>query len=162
MKKRYNFVLFKKLLSTKEQWLKETKHITVFYRDEYKHNDEPCFGDQYRDLSPEARQILQDEIKNFCEESYKKAERCIEDITYENLRNNIKESGMRIGDFAEMLKMSRKSISNLSQEKVAVSRPLFVISVLVREMHRAGLDFVSIIDNIPLEFKKRKRKNNKT
>lgn len=91
------------------------------------------------------------------EENNKKKEK----ITYENLYNNITSTGMKLGDFANLLKMTRVSISNLNQKQLSVPKMLFIVSVLIREMHKAGLDFSSIIDNIELDYKTRKRTLNK-
>lgn len=93
----------------------------------------------------------------FVGEKYTKKEK----VTYENLYNNITSTGLRLGDFANLLKMTRVSISNLNQKKNSVPKMLFVVSVLIREMHKAGLDFSSIIDNIELDYKTRKRTSSK-
>jgi len=78
-------------------------------------------------------------------------------MKYEEFTRQLGKAGLKIVDFAKLLKITPSSVSNY-REKGEVPKYLAVIASLFGEMAEKGIDYKSIILNLDLQPNKSKNK----
>ena len=74
-------------------------------------------------------------------------------MKYDEFRRQVFKAGLTITSFAELMRMSRVSLSNLSK-KDAVPDHWAVVAALMGEMKDNGIDFLGVISRLDLCPKK--------
>lgn len=74
-------------------------------------------------------------------------------MDYQEFQQNIKEAGLSIADLARLLRQHRNSITNYSHLGGDVPSHLAVISVLMRELARNGIQFHSLLAELDIKPK---------
>lgn len=74
-------------------------------------------------------------------------------MTYQEFQRHIGKAGLTLSEFAELIRMNRVSISNLSK-KGEVPSHLAIIACLLGEMGECKIEFRPLIAGIGLEPKK--------
>ncbi|MGI4732562.1 MAG: XRE family transcriptional regulator [Janthinobacterium lividum] len=74
-------------------------------------------------------------------------------MTYQEFQRHVGKAGLTISEFAELIRMNRISISNLSK-RGEVPPHLAVIACLLGEMAERKIDFQPLIHSIGLEPRK--------
>ena len=73
-------------------------------------------------------------------------------MTYEQLKHNIRVSGLNVTEFASIIKVNPKSIFNLSKENHSqMPKNLAIISTLFAEMAKNDIDFMRPLEQIDLQ-----------
>jgi hypothetical protein len=73
-------------------------------------------------------------------------------MTYDEFQQQIGKAGLKLQEFADLLKMSRSSIYNCA--KTGVPSHLAVIALLVGEMAERGIDYREVLSRIDITPKK--------
>lgn len=74
-------------------------------------------------------------------------------MEYEEFKRQLGKSGLSIGEFADLVKLNRKSISNYSMQG-GVPSHLAIISVLLAELSRNEIEFKPLLVRLQLVSKK--------
>lgn len=72
---------------------------------------------------------------------------------YAKLVRNVTIAGLTMKEFAELIKTKPASVTNLKQEHRQVPKSMLIISVLMREMARAEIDFRKYLECEEYEYK---------
>lgn len=129
------------------QYLTEYKCIKVFLIESQKSKDETML---IMDKDGEVLYQDEEECQFFIEEDAKRK------MTYEDLVFYIRNSGMKIREFASMLNMKPNSITNLKKEGIPIPKLLFAVALLSYEIYQFGGDAREVLE--PFEFEKIKPK----
>jgi hypothetical protein len=74
-------------------------------------------------------------------------------MTYDEFQQQLGKAGLKLQEFAELVKMNRTSIYNCAK-KGEVPSHLAVIAVLLREMAERGIDFREVLSTVEIAPKK--------
>ncbi|WP_281184647.1 hypothetical protein [Trichlorobacter lovleyi] len=74
-------------------------------------------------------------------------------MDYSEFERQINKAGLSIGEFADMIKMNRNSVTNYSSKEY-VPTHLAVIAVLVGELKERNIEFRKLIESINIKPKK--------
>lgn len=74
-------------------------------------------------------------------------------MTYDDFQQRLGKAGLKLQEFAELVKMNRTSIYNCAK-KGEVPSHLAVIAVLIGEMAERGIDFRAVLSEIEIAPKK--------
>ena len=73
-------------------------------------------------------------------------------MTYDEFQHLISKAGLKLQEFAELVKMNRASIYNCANN--GVPSHLAIIATLLAEMAERGIDYREIIEKIEITAKK--------
>jgi hypothetical protein len=73
-------------------------------------------------------------------------------MTYDEFQQQIGKAGLKLQEFADLVKMNRASIYNCAQK--GVPSHLAVIAVLLSEMAERGIDYREVLSKIDIAPKK--------
>lgn len=74
-------------------------------------------------------------------------------MNYREFKRNIGKSGLTLNEFAQLLKMSTNSVTNLSK-KEKVPKNLAIIATLLGEMADKGVEYKHLFENMDIEQQK--------
>ena len=74
-------------------------------------------------------------------------------MNYREFKRNIGKSGLTLNEFAQLLKMSTNSVTNLSK-KEKVPKNLAIIATLLGEMADKGIEYKHLFKNMDIEQQK--------
>lgn len=74
-------------------------------------------------------------------------------MTYQEFQRHVGKAGLTLGEFADLIRMNRISVSNLSK-RGDVPGHLAIIACLFGEMADRGIEFRSLIERLGLEPRK--------
>ena len=75
-------------------------------------------------------------------------------MTYDDFQLHLASAGIKLQEFADMVKMNRTSIYNYGKAG-EVPEQMAVLAVLLRDMHERGVDYREVLGRNGIEVPKR-------
>lgn len=86
---------------------------------------------------------------------------CIMKDDYAQLTRNVTIAGITIKEFADLIRVKPASVTNLKQEDKTVPKSMLIISILMRELARAEVDFRKYLECENFVYKTRSSRKSK-